>query len=233
MSTRRRHGPGSRLHAVGDGAPWIANQVKARFGTQGTYLVDFFHTCEYPGAAAPACAANDAEAWLETQKDRLKANRADAVLEALADCLEAGYEGPVADCDLPGAVPQRLCDRPGAGRRQRSRGRRGRAQPLEDRERKQQHPENQGLPLHAHNGHGQQHLSSLLASLILLAFLTHTVLEWVDDKFQLLRQKLPSRRCLFDDIKTLTSYLCFDSWEALIDFMLESFNRPPPEPKTG
>jgi len=59
------------------------------------------------------------------------------------------------------------------------------------------------------------------------------VLEWVDDKFQLLRQKLPSRRRLFDDIKTLTSYLCFDSWEALIDFMLESFNRPPPEPKTG
>ena len=47
-------GPGSRLHAVGDGAPWIANQVKARFGTQGTYLVDFFHTCEYLGAAAPA-----------------------------------------------------------------------------------------------------------------------------------------------------------------------------------
>jgi Fe2+ or Zn2+ uptake regulation protein len=85
-----------------------------------------------------------------------------------------------------------------------------------------------------HNfGHGQQHLSSLLASLIILAFLTHTVLEWVDDKFQLLRQKLPSRRRLFDDIKTLTSYLCFDSWEALIDFMLESFNRPPPEPKTG
>ena len=85
-----------------------------------------------------------------------------------------------------------------------------------------------------HNfGHGQQHLSSLLASLIILAFLTHTVLEWADDKFQLLRQKLPSRRRLFDDIKTLTSYLCFDSWEALIDFMLESFNRPPPEPKTG
>ena len=50
-------------------------------------------------ARAQACAANDAEAWLETQKDRLKANRADAALEALADCLEAGYEGPVADCD--------------------------------------------------------------------------------------------------------------------------------------
>ena len=92
-------GPDSRLHAVGDGAPWIANQVEARFGTQGSYLLDFFHACEYLGAAAPACAANDAGAWLETQKGRLKANQADAVLEALAPHLEAGCEGPVADCD--------------------------------------------------------------------------------------------------------------------------------------
>ena len=85
-----------------------------------------------------------------------------------------------------------------------------------------------------HNyGHGKRHLSSLLASLIILAFLTHTVLDWADDKFQLLRKKLPSRKRLFNDIKTLTSYLCFDSWDALIDFMLESFNRPPPKPKTG
>jgi divalent metal cation (Fe/Co/Zn/Cd) transporter len=32
-----------------------------------------------------------------------------------------------------------------------------------------------------HNfGHGKQHLSSLLASLNILAFLVHTVLEWFD-----------------------------------------------------
>jgi hypothetical protein len=92
-------GPASHLHAVGDGAPWIAHQVDARFGTQGTYLVDFFHTCEYLGAAALACAANDAGDWLETQKDRLKANQVDAVLETLAPCLEADYDGPVAACD--------------------------------------------------------------------------------------------------------------------------------------
>ena len=55
----------------------------------------------------------------------------------------------------------------------------------------------------------------------------------MDDKYQLLRKKLPSRKRLFNDIKTLTSYLCFDSWEAMMDFMLESFNRPPPKPKTG
>ena len=79
-----------------------------------------------------------------------------------------------------------------------------------------------------------QRLSALLASLIILAFLVHTALDWADDKFQLLRQKLPSRKRLFDDIKTLTSYLCFDSWDALMDFMLESFKKPPPpKPETG
>lgn len=89
--------------------------------------------------------------------------------------------------------------------------------------------------LFEHNdGHGQRHLSSLLASLIILAFLTHTVLEWMDDKYQLLRRKLPSRQRLFNDIRTLTSYLCFNSWEALMDFMLKSFKPlPPVGPKTG
>jgi len=85
-----------------------------------------------------------------------------------------------------------------------------------------------------HNyGHGQKHLSSLLASLIILAFLTHTVLEWMDGKYRLLRQRLPSRKRLFNDIRTLTSYLCFQSWEALMDFMLESFKPPPAKPETG
>jgi hypothetical protein len=85
-----------------------------------------------------------------------------------------------------------------------------------------------------HNfGHGKQHLSALLASLIILAFLTHTVLEWMDDKYQLLRQKLPSRKRLFSDIRTLTSYLCFASWDALMEFMLASFDPPTREPETG
>jgi hypothetical protein len=85
-----------------------------------------------------------------------------------------------------------------------------------------------------HNySHGQQHLSSLLASLIILAFLVHTVLEWGDDKYQLLRKKLPSRKRLFNNSRTLTSYLCFQSCEALMDFMLKSFKLLPATPETG
>lgn len=85
-----------------------------------------------------------------------------------------------------------------------------------------------------HNyGHGQQHLSALLATLILLAYLLHTLLERMDSQYRLLRQKLPSRRRLFDDMRALTSYLCFDSWDHLIDFMLAGWSCPPPAPNTG
>jgi hypothetical protein len=92
-----------------------------------------------------------------------------------------------------------------------------------------------------HNfGHGQQFLSSLLATLIMLAYLLHTLLDLMDDKFCLLRQTLPSRKRLFDDMKALTTYLCFDSWEHLLDFMLEGWSdKPesrivrPPKPETG
>ncbi len=55
----------------------------------------------------------------------------------------------------------------------------------------------------------------------------------MDDKYRLLRKKLPSRKRLFNDIRTLTSYLCFETWEALMDFMLKSFELPPPKPKSG
>ena len=92
---------------------------------------------------------------------------------------------------------------------------------------------NQGYALEHNYGHGQQHLSSLLASLILSAFLVHTVLEWMDDQYQLLRQKLPSRKRLFSDIRTLTRYLCFESWGALMTFMLQSFEPVPPPLETG
>ena len=57
-----------------------------------------------------------------------------------------------------------------------------------------------------HNyGHGKQFLSSLLATLILLAYLLHTLLDLMDDKFCLLLQTLPSRKRLFDDMKALTT----------------------------
>jgi len=81
-----------------------------------------------------------------------------------------------------------------------------------------------------HNfGHGKHHLSSLLATLNLLAFLFHTVLGMSDAKYQLIRQKLPTRKTFFDDIRALTRYLYFASWLSLLEFMMRGLELEAPD----
>ena len=80
-----------------------------------------------------------------------------------------------------------------------------------------------------HNfGHGKQHLSTLLATLNLLAFLFHTTLDLLDSSYQRIRQFLP-RKTFFDDLRALTRYLCFDSWEALMTFMIKGLELEAPD----
>jgi hypothetical protein len=83
-------GKGHRVHGVGDGAPWIARQVKTNFGQQGSYLVDFFHVCDYLSAAAQGIATEQAQqqAWLSQQKERLKTDGLNALLNDLQANLE-------------------------------------------------------------------------------------------------------------------------------------------------
>ena len=58
-----------------------------------------------------------------------------------------------------------------------------------------------------HNfGHGQQHLSSLLAAMNLLAFLFHTVLGLTYEHYRLIRATLPTRKTFFQDLHALTRY---------------------------
>ncbi len=76
-----------------------------------------------------------------------------------------------------------------------------------------------GYHLEHNFGHGNQYLSSLLLSLNLLAFLFHTVLGLVDDKYRLLRQTLRKRQKFFQDMETLLRYFLFDSWDDLLSFM--------------
>ncbi len=72
----------------------------------------------------------------------------------------------------------------------------------------------------AHNfGHGQQHLSSVLVTLNLLAFLCHTVLDLTSFLYQRLRRELGTRQTFFGDIRTLTRYSYFPNWQALLDHM--------------
>ena len=77
-----------------------------------------------------------------------------------------------------------------------------------------------GYHLEHNFGHGKQYLSAFLLSLNLLAFLFHTVLEWSDDQYALLRRVLARRQTFFHDIQTLMRYMVFDSWEHLIHFMI-------------
>jgi len=89
------------IHCLGDGATWIAEQAEQRFGTQARYLIDFFHLSEYLSAAARV--ADQPQAWLEQQKQHLKQNRPEAVLDALAPHLErhkatADKPAPVKAC---------------------------------------------------------------------------------------------------------------------------------------
>lgn len=77
-----------------------------------------------------------------------------------------------------------------------------------------------GYHLEHNFGHGKQYLAATMLSLNLLAFLFHTVLEWSDPKYALLRQVLVRRQTFFDDIQTLTRYMVFSSWQHLMDFMI-------------
>lgn len=77
-----------------------------------------------------------------------------------------------------------------------------------------------GYNLEHNFGHGKNHLSSLLATFNILAFLFHTLLDLTSEKYQFIRQHLPTRKTFFDDLRALTRYLYFDSWDNLLDFMI-------------
>lgn len=73
-----------------------------------------------------------------------------------------------------------------------------------------------------HNfGHGNQHLSNLFATLILLAFLAHTTLDCIDTSYRTVRDALPSRRTFFEHLRALIQYLPFDDWNHLMQFMTQ------------
>lgn len=84
-----------------------------------------------------------------------------------------------------------------------------------------------------HNfGHGRQHLSSLLACMMLLAYLMHTVLDLLEPRYRAVRAQLPSRVTFFEHLRALALYLPFEGWDELFDFMLEGLKPAPRRAKT-
>jgi hypothetical protein len=77
-----------------------------------------------------------------------------------------------------------------------------------------------GYNLEHNFGHGKNNLSSLLAAMNILAFLFHTALLYMDKKYRLIWDNLPNRKTFFDDIRALTRYICFESFQDLMNFMI-------------
>ncbi len=90
-----------------------------------------------------------------------------------------------------------------------------------------------GYHLEHNFGHGTQHLAAVLVTLNLLAFLFHTVFALLDGKYQMLRAAVGTRQTFFSDIRTLTRYLVFESWDHLLDFMIRQLELVPPPPNTS
>jgi hypothetical protein len=47
------------------------------------------------------------------------------------------------------------------------------------------------------------------------------VLGWRDPTYRLVRQTLAARHTFFQNLQALTRYLLFESWNHLLDFMLQ------------
>ncbi len=87
-----------------------------------------------------------------------------------------------------------------------------------------------GYHLEHNFGHGKKHLSSVLASMNILAFLLHTLLEIGDMSYRHIREALGARRIFFEHVRALTHYKCFAGWNEMMDFMMRGLEIGPYDP---
>ena len=83
-----------------------------------------------------------------------------------------------------------------------------------------------GYNLEHNSGHGKKHLASVLATLNLLAFACHTVLDPGARTWKAARREAVTRQGFFQTLLALTAYVVFPSWDHLLETM--AFARPPP-----
>ena len=85
---------------------------------------------------------------------------------------------------------------------------------------------NQGYHLEHNYGHGKKYLTQVLATMNLLAFLFHTILEMTHEIYLILRHGFGKRENLFHSIRTLLTLVCFRSFDSLMQFMLDGLKKP-------
>lgn len=86
-----------------------------------------------------------------------------------------------------------------------------------------------GYHLEHNFGHGEENLSAMMATLNMLAFFFHTILELLEKKYQVLRRNFSSRAIFFEHLKVLTCHQYFENWEDLFLFMLHDFDLEDPD----
>lgn len=78
---------------------------------------------------------------------------------------------------------------------------------------------NQGYHIEHNFGHGKIHLANTLLTINILAFLAHTTLWFLNNLFQAIWKKVGTRKEFFQDIRTLTKYMVFESWNQMLAMM--------------
>jgi hypothetical protein len=85
---------------------------------------------------------------------------------------------------------------------------------------------NNGYNLEHNFGHGKKNLSAVFVSLNLLAFAFHTVCDLLDALWRRAMAKMGTRSRFFENLRSLTSFVIFPSWNDLLGTL--AFARPPP-----
>lgn len=85
-------GYSTNVHCLGDGAAWIKDQSDRIFGSNGEYLIDFYHLSEYLFAAGEQIAPDEPKEWLLEQQERMKKGNLYLVLQELETHLYSGKD---------------------------------------------------------------------------------------------------------------------------------------------
>jgi hypothetical protein len=80
---------------------------------------------------------------------------------------------------------------------------------------------NQGYYIEHNYGHGKKYLSYNMYLLTLLAFYFHQLFELTDGSYQACRKQFGSKRYLRERLRGAIQFFIFDSWETLLNYLLE------------
>jgi hypothetical protein len=75
----------------------------------------------------------------------------------------------------------------------------------------------------AHNfGHGKKYLVRMFAATNLLAFAFHTACDCLETLWKQAREAIGARSRFFQDFRTISAYVVFNSWNSLMNTLITS-----------